>query len=292
MIKELIEDLTFDKTTLTQALTRAKVIAYKINNSDFKNWIQAEINGYKNVELPDYRTIKCSIFAEIFDPLNGGTRTIPMDVSNLERDLETKYSFYEMRITQSIGTLETGIKKDKKSDYGYEYLNQGLARSLAEMSPDGAAITAIKRRIQLSEIDYIVEQTKQRLLDTLLELNEAFPDFDNSFSNKEKNSSDKVQTIINQHIYGNYANSNIGVGKNVSQNLNNQNNIHELRKKLENLGIEKKDIDELENTIRNEPKETVGKKILNWVGKIASKAIEKGLELQIPNLIETINHYI
>lgn len=67
MIKELIEDLTFDRITLSQALTRAKIIAYKVNNSDFKNWIQAEISGYKDLELPDYRIISCSVFAEAFD---------------------------------------------------------------------------------------------------------------------------------------------------------------------------------------------------------------------------------
>jgi len=291
MIKELIEDLTFDKITLSQALTRAKIIAYKINNSDFKNWIQAEINGYKDSELPDYRIIDCSVFAEIFDVLRGGTRTIPMDVSNLEKDMNLKYSFYKMRITQSIGTIENGLEKDGNNDYGYEYINQSLAQTLASMTENGDSITAVKRRIQFSELKYIVEQTKQKLLDTLLELNDAFPDIENSFSNKEINN-EKIQTIINQNIYGNYANSNIGVGENISQNLNSQNNIQELREKLEKLGIEKEDIDNLENTIKNEPKESLNKKILSWIAKIATKAVEKGVELQVPLLIETINHYV
>lgn len=290
MIKELIEDLAFDKITLSQALTRAKIIAYKINNSDFKHWIQSEINGYKDSELPDYRIIGCSIFAEIFDVFRGGTRTIPMDVSNLEKDLDLKHSFYKMRITQSIGTLEDGLKKDGENDFGYEYFNQELVATLASMTEDGSSITAIKRRIQLSELRYIVEQTRQKLLDTLLELNDAFPDLENSFSNKDSNN-EKVQTIVNQNIYGNYASSNIGVGENFTQSLNSQNNIQELRNELERLGVEKDDIDELESTIQKEPKDTLGKKILAWIGKIATKAIEKGVELQVPQLIEIIGKY-
>lgn len=161
------------------------------------------------------------------------------------------------------------------------------------MTPEGDQITSIKRRIQLSEVEYIVEQTKQKLLDTLLELNDAFPDFENSFSNKEKfDNNEKVQTIINHNIYGNHSNSNIGVGETVTQNLNSQNNIQQLRKELENLGIDKEDIDELENSIKNESKENLSKKVLIWVGKMASKAVEKGIELQVPLLIETIHQYI
>lgn len=292
MIRELIEDLTFDRITLSQALTRAKIIAYKVNNFDFKNWIQAEINGYKDFELPDYRIINCSVFAETFDAFQGVTKTIPMDVSNLEKDLELKYSFYKMRITQSIGTLENGLQKDGNKNYGYEYVNQNLAQALASMTEDGNSITAIKRRIQLSELSYIVEQTRQKLLDTLLELNDIFPDLENSFSNKVLENNDKVQTIINQNIYGNNANSNIGIGDNNSQILNSQNNIQELWKELERLGVEKEDVQDLERTIKTEPKKTINKKILTWIGKIATKAVEKGVELHIPLLIETINHYI
>lgn len=215
-----------------------------------------------------------------------------MDVSNLEKDLDLKYSFYKMRITQSIGTLEKGLEKDGNNDYGFEYINQNLAQTLASMTQDGDSITAIKRRVQLSELAYIVEQTRQKLLDTLLELNDAFPDLENSFSNKVSENNQKVQTIIKQNIYGNNTNSNISVGDNISQVLNSQNNIQELWEELEKLGIEKEDIEDLKRTIETEPKETINKKILNWIGRIATKAVEKGVELQIPHLIEIINQYI
>ncbi|WP_312323794.1 hypothetical protein [Soonwooa sp.] len=291
MIKELIEDLTFDKITLSQALTRAKIIAYKINNDNFKDWLQSEISGYKGNELPNYRIINCDVFADVFAPFTGN-RTVPMDVSALENDLELEYSFYKMRMTQSIGTLELGLQKENRGDYGFIDFPPDLTKRLSQMTPEGDQITSIKRRIQLSEVEYIVEQTKQKLLDTLLELNDAFPDFEISFSNKEKSNNEKVQTIINHNIYGNHSNSNIAVGETVTQHLNSQNNIQQLRKELENLGIEKEDIDDLENSIKNESKENLSKKVLIWVGKMATKAVEKGIELQVPLLIETIHQYI
>lgn len=42
------------------------------------------------------------------------------------------------------------------------------------MCSDGQKIVAVKRRLLLSQVDYILEQTKQRLLDNLLELDKNF----------------------------------------------------------------------------------------------------------------------
>ncbi|RXM42669.1 hypothetical protein [Flavobacterium sp. YO64] len=293
MIKELIEDLTFNRINLAQALTRAKIIAYKIKNEQFKEWLQSEINGYANKELPQYRNIDCDVFAEIVEPFSG-KRTIPIDVSSLENEVDNQYSFYKMRMTQSIGTLEIGLEKDREkgNGYGYMYLPLELTRTISQMCDDGENITAIKRRVQLSQIDFIIEQTKQKLLDTLLELNDAFPDFENSFSNSNNVNEQKVQTIINHNIYGNNSNSNIGIGDNITQNINNENSLEELVKELQKIGVEKIEIEKIETIIKTEPKESLSKKALGWVGNVASKAIEKGVELQVPILIETISKYI
>lgn len=293
MIKELIEDLTFDKISLNQALTRAKIISYKVKNEKFKEWLQSEINGYANKELPEYRNIDCDVFAEIVEPFSG-KRTIPIDVSSLENEVDNQYSFYKMRMTQSIGTLEIGLEKDREkgNGYGYMYLPPELTRTISQMCEDGENITSIKRRVQLSQIDFIIEQTKQKLLDTLLELNDAFPDFENSFSNSNKINEQKVQTIINHNIYGNNSNSNIGIGDNITQNINNENSLEELVKELQKIGVEKNEIEKIETIIKTEPKESLSKKALGWVGNVASKAIEKGVELQVPILIETISKYI
>ncbi|QIH33880.1 hypothetical protein [Sphingobacterium sp. DR205] len=291
MIKELIEDLTFDKITVTQALTRAKIIAYKVKNNDFKDWIYHEINGYTDGTLPSYRVIKCEVFADVYHPFRG-TTTVPFDVTNLDKDLNSEMSFYKMRITQSVGTLESNLNASQDQNFGFELLPQGLVTTLSQMSGAENEITAVKRRIQFSELRHILELTKQKLLDTLLELNDAFPDFENSFSKEGKDSEQRVQTIINQNIYGNNTNSNIGIGENIEQNFNSTNTFEKLSKELKNIGVEETDIGDLKKLIENEPKENLSKKILGWVGKIATKAIEKGVELQVPLLIEVVNRYI
>ena len=291
MIKQLIEDVAFDKIDLSQALTRAKIIAHKVKNDQFKEWLSSEINGYKQKDLPSYRIIPGDLFAEIFVPFSDAHRTIPLDVSNVENNLDLEYSFYEQRVTQSISTLEIGLDKDKKQQYGYYYFDAEFVRLIASMSPDGDSIRAVKRRIQFSQIEHIIQQTKQKLLDTLLELHDAFPNLENEFSNNNYNEK-KVETIINHNIYGNYSNSNIGIGNNINQSIDDQKKIKEFVEHLAKLGVPDADIKEVEEIIVNEAKENVGKKLLNWIGKMSTKAVEKGIDSKLPQLIDKIQDFI
>lgn len=294
MIKQLIEDITFDRITLSQALTRAKIIAYKINNTQFKDWITSELNGYSDhKKLPSYRVIPCEIFAETTNPYVGNN-TVPFDVSVLDKDFNSDngLSFYRMVINQSIPTLEEGNRDNKDSFYGYEYLPQVLVELLRGMAAeDGNMITAVKRRIQLSQIRHVINTTKQRLLDTLLELNEAFPDLENEYKSDSHNEA-KTHTIINQNIYGDYSNSNIGVGEHITQTIDVTNKLDKLIDEIRKLGVGESDANEFKEIILHEKKENVSKKIMNWVGKMASKAIEKGIELQVPTLIEKISEFV
>lgn len=287
MIKELIEELAFDRITLTQALTRAKIIAFKIDNLEFKDWLIHELNGYNQKELPNYRKISCEVFAEVYHPLRGNY-TIPFDVSNLDKDLKEQ-SMYKMNVTQSIPTMEKGLEDDSSNSYGYEYLPIPMVQNLKSMVSEGDSITAVKRRIQMSEIKHIIELTKQKLLDTLLELNSAFPNLENEFNKSQK---EIAQTIINQNIYGNNTNSNIGIGEGITQCIESKNKIDKFIEEIKKLGIEDSDINEVKDIIHNTENTNLGKSLMKWIGKVSTKSIEKGVELQIPTLIEKINELI
>lgn len=289
MIKQLIGDLTFDKISLSQALTRAKIIAYKINNTQFKEWISFELNGYpEKSELPTYRIVSCDVFVKIADPFRG-EYDVPFE--NTTQDEDTVKNFYSEFLMQSISLLEESYSKEDIHKFGYFYFSESDVQKLRESSPQGHLIRTAKRKIQVSEIKHIIDTTKQRLLDTLLELNEAFPNLENEYKDNIQNET-KAQTIINQTIYGNNTNSNIGIGENITQSIENNAKLDNLIQELKKLGIDESDTNEVREIIINEKKENWGKKLMSWVGKMTTKAVEKGIELQVPILIEKINDFI
>lgn len=291
MIKDLIRDLTFDKISLNQALTRAKIIAYEIDNQNFKDWIHSELNGYTspNTVLPDYRVMSCDVFAVV--EAFGNKRMVPMDLSDLDKQVNG--IIYRYSSKQSIATIEESIEGSKSEPYGYEELPQPLVTMIRSMS-DNEYITSIRRRMQISQFRAILNITKQKLIDTLLELNSAFPNLENNFKNNMENT-EKANTIINNHIYGDNPTSNVAVGNNNTQHISNVYNqkVEQFLRDLEEIGVPKEDIKDVEIIVKSEKNESaLGKKLMGWMGKMSTKVLEKSLDLQLPLLLAKIHEFL
>ncbi len=285
MIKELINDLAFDKITLNQGLTRAKVISSKIGDSNFSNWIRSELNGYSSDEtLPDYRITQCDLKGTIDD--FGGLRVIPIDARALDEKIGGRV--YTINLTQDIDTLESVIRDARGEEIIFK-MSHKLISHLSELTR--TYLVDAGKEVQKSQLRYVVSQTKQRLIDTLIHLNETFPDFENSYTTSAENK-EKVQNIINNHIYGENVNTNIGIGENVSQKIDSK-ITKQLLNDVEKLGIDDPELlNELEQISNEKNKESRFKKVTSWIGKMTKFAIEKGIELQVPLIIEKINNLI
>ncbi len=196
-----------------------------------------------------------------------------------------------MNIKQSVSTLEEGTSNIKEhGQYGYESLPQVLVQKIREMS-NSPEVVEVYRRIQYSQLSHIINLTKQKLIDTLLELDKAFPDLENEYepSNDEKK---EASTIITTNIYGSNVNSNIGVGDEIhqTQKLVTPNpKLEKILEEIKNLGVEEGYVLEVEKIINEEKDKTsISKKLLAWTGKVATKSLEKGIEINIPLLIEKV----
>ena len=133
MIKELIKDLVYDNITLSQALTRAKLIAYKIDNNDYRLWIENELNGYSDHNaLPQYRKIPCELKAVISNPFYG-TYEIPFVIDSP--------IFYNIDVTQSISQLEENLSAANGKLSGYQKLPQNLVQELRKTTDEGQQLT-------------------------------------------------------------------------------------------------------------------------------------------------------
>jgi len=283
MIKELINDLAYDKISISQGLTRAKLIAYKINDSSFKTWVYEELNGYSNDEnLPDYRYLPCDLVGNAEIPFRG-TREIIIDATALDEKLNGK--IYNVSIYQSISTIESLVPK-KEGEFNYLGLHQKLVKDLREMTGSPNLIEAY-RRVHYTQLNSIVNNTKQKLIDTLLELNDNFPNLEDDFKPTPEQK-EKVSTIINTNIYGGKVNSNVGVGDEIVQNQDFKDNSVSKEQKLEEikeLGVDEELIEEARKIInKNEEKSSISKSLMSWVGKVASKTAA----INMPKLIEKV----
>lgn len=215
MIKELIKDISYDKISLNQALTRAKLIAYKIDNGEFISWINNELNGYEDSSfVPEYRKFYCDIFVKVENPYYG-SRLTPIDLTEINKQVGVNPYSYIHR--SGILNIEKNLTEAQNANeqYGYVDFPIEIVKNIRDIFQNND-ISALRRRIQFGNLNNILNVAKQKLLDTLLELNKAFPNLEDEYMNDDKK--DTASQIIT-NIYGNNASSNIGVGQNFTQGI-------------------------------------------------------------------------
>jgi hypothetical protein len=216
----------------------------------------------------------------------GVLRVIPVNVSALDEKIGG--NVYTIHLRLDIDSLESAIREADNDEIIFKMPHK-LVHHLSALTR--TQIIDAGKEVQKSQLRYIVSQTRQRLIDTLIQLNETFPDFENSYTTSPENK-EKVQNIINNHIYGENINTNIGIGENVNQTIDSK-IITKLLREVEELGVDDpKLLNELKEISSEVNKKNRFKKLTSWIGKMTKFAIKKGIELQIPIIIEKLNDFL
>lgn len=292
MIHELITEIAYDRITVAQGLTRAKLIANQIKNDTFKNWLTKELNGYTHDDkmLPEYRKVWSEIELTAELP-NGRVRTFPVVLPD-DTDETMKDLIYHHRFIEPIYVIEQNIAEMEESS-GYINLPGEMVRMLAELyssiRKQGVVIRKAHRVVGKSQMQNIVQITKQKLLDTLQGLENQFPQIDKNYVINEANL-EKAQNIITNNIYGNNNPFNLAAGEHIIQGDINLTINEEHKAKLKELGVEEESLKELEIIDAENPKGTPKRKekIMSWLGKVTASLASRGIYDSIPQLIEFI----
>lgn len=108
LVKTLQKDCLEGKILLTMLLRKALVIASKLDISDFKMWVNNELNGYPlGSKMPVYRKTKGKLYG--FNPCNGW-QPITFPESKEEELITTTYN------NQSIAEIEFLQSRADKND--------------------------------------------------------------------------------------------------------------------------------------------------------------------------------
>lgn len=296
MINDLITDIAYDKITVAQGLTRAKLIARMIKNETFKHWLNKELNGYTVEDhlLPDYRKIYAEIVLTAEFPF-GRTKSFPVIVSDNQSDLNELLNHH--LVIEPIAIVEQNISEMKEGK-GYIHLNGGMVQIVSKLYKDQinsyrGVIRSGQRTIGKAQLTNIVELTKQKLIDTLQDLEEEFPDLNNKYVMSEENDM-KAQNIITNNIYGNNNPLNIAAGEHITQgDINITINAEQIAK-LREFGVGDEAIEELKAIDDENPKGTSTRKtkIMNWLGRVTASMTAKGVYENTPQLFEFVGNLI
>ncbi len=297
MISKLIEELATDKISLSQALTRTKLIQSKLNIDELKVWLTNELMGYRDTDqVPDYRKFSMRIVGDFVGPFGAQSKNTPLMLDELGKSLEM--DLYEHVEIGGIKNIETHVEQATAESVIAISFAAGLVQTLSNLYRNQNStyhLVSVTGIITPSQLRNVLEQTKQRLLDMLLDLSAKFPEFDEKFNATQENQ-DKARNIIHYNIYGGTNNSNLAVGETANQSNKKQvakTVIKEFEDALKQTGIPESEVLTIKEIITSgENKETRLGKAMTWIGQLSKKMIEKGIEIQLPKLITVIHDWI
>lgn len=283
LLQQLISDLVEENTALESILLKAKVIAHKIDNNSFKEWIDKELNGYSSSkDLPEYRKQPGQIMGTLINRVQRINNTV-IPISHL--DPETIDELTKVNLFDSLTGIEYCLKENESGTLTVN-LSPEVCAIINKNIPLASGFRVQFAHIILSASCYkeIITIFKSRLLEFILELEKEFElnlDF-KTIKKEEQKVNEMVQHIIhgNNNVLVSGSKNETHVNYNVSKN-----NIEELKTEFIKNGIQNEDLIELDEILPNEyfdtEKSQFGPRTKTWLAKMTNKAIEGTWEIGI-----------
>jgi hypothetical protein len=158
----LLEDVQDKNVAVSNLLRKAKVIAHKLDGKEFLQWIDAELNGYDNETVPDYRMVRGQVKA--LNPYRGWVPVIFGD-AEAEKTVSTGGA------GPSVSEIEELLNNDSPT-YEMPYPDSVAAQMLSDAPIRTKAVLVIGR----GSLVGILNAVRNRLFDWVLSLEKENPE--------------------------------------------------------------------------------------------------------------------
>ncbi|WPZ34526.1 hypothetical protein T8K17_25295 [Thalassobaculum sp. OXR-137] len=202
-------------------LRKAKVVAAKLDISEFIQWVNFELNGYDSLDdTPDYRHIKGSI--KFRNPYHGW-----MPLIFEEPELERLVTL--VKVGQPLGSLEDVVERSSRGSGFLTYPIPGEAQAV--LSRETGVNVEFQMHIGISQAVGIFDAVRNKILDWSVELERIGVVGDGMrFSVEEKKVAHADPVINNYHI------QNVGVFGDVDRShVNSTQNVNYSQSDLSEL---------------------------------------------------------
>ena len=221
LLREIQNDAVNSDVKVSDLLRKCKILAYRLGNIDFKNWVEYELNGYpKDIIdiLPDYRILNnVNSKGHFSGAFGSGLRNADMPTFNLPDVLQeslSKANFYS-----PIATLENLASSD------ISVLTQDwkpiIIAHYGDNMYEGYVCMQAWKIIPTSFVIGMVDTIKTKILNFVLDIEMINKDAGDVEINSNPIPQEKVSQIFNITISGNVQNLASGNSHSNIQQTNN-----------------------------------------------------------------------
>lgn len=178
-LKDVINELIDTKSSLEGALFKLNYFARLIKNTELINYTDAEINGYRNMETPNYRRGISSLTMKLQTGY-GHEQNADLPISMLDEPFQSGFRYFKVRegirvIEQNMATYDAAKRPLLQTPLPMEMLGslQKPANRLYK-SDGGVAVTAAMTTTNANILPQILSTVRSRLLAFTTELAEQY----------------------------------------------------------------------------------------------------------------------
>ena len=280
LLKEIQAATTESNYPLANVLRKCAVLASQIKNSELRDWVFKELNGYDNNTdtIPKYRVLGASVQGNLAGPFNSGYKNIMLPAACLPEPLQKQAT--AATFDQPIASLEALVASD--SGDGQVVFNWpgnwvALIQKEGKLAED-VVLYGAWQSVSSAAIVGILDTVRNRVLEFCLRLENEVPgagsDDVKPTTAETEATTQLFQTIIIGNHAGNIANASPGAIQTV--HVVERGDLQGLVAALTRYGVPASEIDELRGVVEEEKNLTaIGPKASQWLAK-ASTAVASG----------------
>nr|WP_288467502.1 hypothetical protein [uncultured Pseudomonas sp.] len=277
LIDEAIEAVSNAEAPLANAFIKAQIIAHKLQNREFAQWVRNEIQGYPSRDsIPEYRAVTFIPHGNL-ENLARRYNDMPLPIAGIPQEMRSR--LLVSRFQQSIAVIEGFAHQSEKltvniSQSMHPYLMHGIDPSYSIVNAWGV--------IPEGTFLQMINEARSRLLDLLLNLDDQIPAHVKDADLATVSKISGLNEIFKGAVFGSGANINfaIGDGSQASHNSSSvtQNDIDSLLNELAKSKVPAEDLNALRAAIDDDAAESgpspneLGPTVRRWISSMVSKA--------------------
>ena len=200
-----IQDAAIDSSVdLPTLLRKCKVLAARLGNEDFKQWINNELVGYDCKEdLPIYRVLNVNSKGNFSGAFGSGLRNADIPLTCMPKEFRENLGHcYMMSPVAAIASL---VKNDNTGTLQEPWIPDVVAYFCQEIYEHMVCMQAWKV-IPASSLVAALDSVRTRILNFVLEIEAQNPAAGEAMINEKPVPQEAVQHIFNTYITGNVQN--------------------------------------------------------------------------------------
>lgn len=193
---KIIKDLIMNKINILQAMQSLDFILEDIDDTEIKDWVNNEINGYKkNDKIPEYRKVNTMLVGDIQVGY-----AIYQNVNIPFIDKEAFEFFSKADINEPLSTIMKLAEAENESSEHSLFLDANTVLVNKYQTTNGSVIRA-RRELSIYSYNTILSTIKDKILNIFKVLEENYGNLDELYidfsdDNKKTKVIEKIETIV------------------------------------------------------------------------------------------------